>query len=315
LKKYFPITRGLVRQKTTGWIRAVDGISFSISRGETFGLVGESGCGKTTTAKLILLLEKPMSGTILFGGEDVLALPEPKLKEYSESVQAVFQDPYGSLDPRMSVGEIVAEPLAVSGALPRKAIAERVKEVLHQVGLDPESVNRFPHQFSGGQRQRIAVARALAPEPKAIVLDEPVSALDVSIRAQLMNLLKSLQERLELTYLLIAHNLAVVRHMSNTIGVMYVGSLVEYGDADEIYRHPCHPYTVGLLSAALPADPDAPSTGVILGGEVPSPADPPPGCRFHPRCSHAKEICSEEEPALREAAPGHFVACHFDLGG
>jgi oligopeptide transport system ATP-binding protein len=314
LKKHFPVTKGFFRRHATGSIRAVDGVSFSINRGETFGLVGESGCGKTTTARLILLLEQPTSGSILFGGEDILTLPETRLKEYSKSVQAVFQDPYGSLDPRMKVRDIISEPLVVTQALPRKAVSERVKEVLLEVGLEPKSINRFPHQFSGGQRQRIAVARALASEPKVIILDEPVSALDVSIRAQLMNLLKALQERLGLTYLLIAHDLAVVKHMSNCLGVMYVGSLVEHGDADEIYQHPCHPYTVGLLSAALPADPDAPSAEVLLSGEVPSPIDPPPGCRFHPRCSHAKGICSETEPVLREVAANHFVACHFDLG-
>jgi oligopeptide transport system ATP-binding protein len=315
LRKHFPITKGFIRREVAGWIRAVDGVSFSVNRGETFGLVGESGCGKTTTAKLILLLEQPTSGSILFRGEDISALPETGLKEYSTSVQAVFQDPYGSLDPRMKVGDIISEPLVVTQALPRKAVIERVKEVLLEVGLEPKSINRFPHQFSGGQRQRIAVARALAPEPKVIILDEPVSALDVSIRAQLMNLLKAIQERLGLTYMLIAHDLAVVKHMSNCIGVMYVGSLVEHGDADEIYQHPFHPYTVGLLSAALPADPDAPSTDMILSGEVPSPINPPPGCRFHPRCNHAMEICSETEPVLRKVATNHFVACHFDLGG
>ena len=315
LRKHFPVTKGLFRRHGIGWIRAVDGVSFSINRGETFGLVGESGCGKTTTGRLILLLEQPTSGSILFGGEDILALPEARLKEYSRSVQAVFQDPYGSLDPRMKVRDIVSEPLVVTQALPRQAVMERVKEVLLEVGLEPKSINRFPHQFSGGQRQRIAVARALASDPKVIILDEPVSALDVSIRAQLMNLLKALQARLGLTYLLIAHDLAVVKHMSNCLGVMYVGSLVEHGDADEIYRHPCHPYTVGLLSAALPADPDAPGAEILLSGEVPSPINPPSGCRFHPRCSHAKGICSETEPVLRKVAANHFVACHFDLGG
>jgi len=315
LRKHFPITKGFIRREVAGWIRAVDGVSFFINRGETFGLVGESGCGKTTTARLILLLEQPTSGSIVFRGEDISALPETRLKEYSRSVQAVFQDPYGSLDPRMKVGDIISEPLVVTQALSRKAVIERVKEVLLEVGLEPKSINRYPHQFSGGQRQRIAVARALAPEPKVIILDEPVSALDVSIRAQLMNLLKAIQERLGLTYMLIAHDLAVVKHMSNWIGVMYVGSLVEHGDADEIYQRPCHPYTVGLLSAALPADPDVPSAEIILRGEVPSPINPPPGCRFHLRCRHAKGICSEKEPVLRKVATNHFVACHFDLGG
>ena len=315
LRKHFPITKGFISRKKVGWVKAVDGVSFSINRGETFGLVGESGCGKTTTARLILLVDQPTSGSVLFEGADVLALADTKLKQYSRSVQAVFQDPYGSLDPRMKVGDIISEPLVVTQALPRKEMVERVKRVLLEVGLDPESINRFPHQFSGGQQQRIAVARALAPEPKVIILDEPVSALDVSIRAQLMNLLKALQERLGLTYMLIAHDLAVVKHMSNSMGVMYVGHIVEYGDADDIYQHPCHPYTVGLLSAALPADPDAPSTEIILVGEVPSPITPPRGCRFHPRCTHAKRICSDKEPDLRKVAANHFVACHFDLGG
>jgi oligopeptide/dipeptide ABC transporter ATP-binding protein len=313
LRKHFPLTKGFIRRRVAGWVKAVDGLSFTISKAQTLGLVGESGCGKTTTAKLILLLEQPTSGSILFEGDDIMSLTEVRRKEYSQSVQAVFQDPYGSLNPRMKVGDIIAEPLIVTRSLPRKAAMKRVKEVLADVGLEPQSISRYPHQFSGGQRQRIAVARALASEPKVIVLDEPVSALDVSIRAQLMNLLKTLQKRHELTYLLIAHDLAVIRHMSSIIGIMYVGSLVEYGDAEEIYQHPCHPYTGGLISAALPADPDAADAGLILGGEVPSPINPPAGCRFHPRCRYAKKICSREKPILRQLAADHFVACHFDL--
>lgn len=314
LKKYFPINKGFIRRRTVGHVRAVDGMNFEIHEGSTFGLVGESGCGKTTTARMILLLERPTSGSIFFQGWDILTLSDDQILEYSRSVQAVFQDPYGSLNPRMKVGQIVIEPLLVGGAMRPKEAMERAKEVLEQVGLEPGSVERFPHQFSGGQRQRIAVARALAPEPKIIVLDEPVSALDMSIRAQLMNLLKSLQERLGLTYMLIAHDLAVVRHMSDRIGIMYLGVLVEYGDADEIFSHPCHPYTMALLSAVPPADPEAGSEEIILAGEVPSPIDPPAGCRFHPRCMYADVICSEEEPRLRSAGADHLVACHFDLG-
>jgi oligopeptide transport system ATP-binding protein len=313
LKKHFSITKGFIRRHVAGWIKAVDGVSFFINKGETFGLVGESGCGKTTTAKLILLLEKCTSGSILFESKDLSEFSATRLKEYAKSVQAVFQDPYGSLDPRMRVGDIISEPLVVSQTLPRKEVIKRVEIVLREVGLESKSINRFPHQFSGGQRQRIAVARALASEPKIIILDEPVSALDVSIRAQLMNLLKTIQDRLELTYLLIAHDLAVVKHMSNRMGVMYVGKLVETGNSDEIYQNPRHPYTVGLLSAALPVDPDAQSTEIIISGEVPSPIDPPSGCRFHPRCCHAKVICSEAEPLLRKVGADHFVACHFDL--
>ena len=314
LKKYFPIRRRFISQKIAGWVRAVDEVSFSIPRGETFGLVGESGCGKTTIAKLVLMLEKPENGSILFGGTDIWTLSKTRSNEYSKTVQAVFQDPYGSLDPRMKMGDIVSEPLVVTRATPRKAVSGRVKEVLLQVGLDPKSIKRFPHQFSGGQRQRIAIARALASDPKIIILDEPVSALDVSIRAQLMNLLKNLQKQLGLTFLLIAHDLAVVKHMSDSIGVMYVGKIVEHAFADEIYQHPCHPYTAGLLAAALPADPDATHADIILGGEIPSPINPPPGCRFHHRCAHSKAICSETEPELRRVACNHFVACHFDLG-
>ena len=312
LKKYFPVSRGFVRQRTVGWVKAVDGVSFSIKKGETFGLVGESGCGKTTIAKLILMLERPSAGSVHFRGEDVATLSKKGIKEYCRTVQAVFQDPYGSLNPRMRIGDAIGEPLLALGNIPRSAVQERVKEVLTEVGLDPKSISRFPHQFSGGQRQRIALARALASKPQIIVLDEPVSALDVSIRAQLMNLLKSLQELFALTYLLIAHDLSVVRHMSNSIGVMYVGNLVEFGYAEEVYGQPCHPYTMGLISAALPADPDASSTQIILRGEIPNPITPPSGCRFHPRCQYAGRKCIDEMPGLRKVGENHFVACHFD---
>jgi oligopeptide transport system ATP-binding protein len=311
LKKHFPVTKGLVFMKQVGAIKAVDGINFTIDRGETFGLVGESGCGKTTTSRLILLLEKITSGTIRFEGKDITKLSEPELKEYRGLVKAVFQDPYSSLSPRMRVGSILAEPLMVSDTLPKKAIKERIAELLKLVGLRSDGAELYPHEFSGGQRQRIAVASALATNPSLIILDEPVSALDVSIRAQIMNLLRDIQLHLGVSYLLIAHDLAVVRHMSNKIGVMYVGKLVETADSDELYTHPLHPYTQALLSAALPSHPDKRRDEIILPGEVPSPFNPPSGCRFHPRCFHAKAICPHEEPVLKEVSTGHYVACHL----
>jgi oligopeptide/dipeptide ABC transporter ATP-binding protein len=311
LKKHFPVTKGLIFMKQVGAIKAVDGINFSINRGETFGLVGESGCGKTTTSRLILLLEKITSGTIFFEGKDITKLSELEQKEYRSSVKAVFQDPYSSLSPRMRVGSILAEPLVVSDTLPKKAIKERIAELLQLVGLRSDGADLYPHEFSGGQRQRIAVASALATNPSLIILDEPVSALDVSIRAQIMNLLRDIQRHLGVTYLLIAHDLAVVRHMSNRIGVMYVGKLVETAGSDELYTSPLHPYTKALLSAALPSHPDKRREEIILSGEVPSPFNPPSGCRFHPRCFHAKPICPHEEPVLKETTSGHSVACHL----
>ena len=313
IKKYFPVTKGLVISKKVADIKAVDEISFSIAEKETFGLVGESGCGKTTTSKLILLLEKLTSGSILFRGQAIEKFSSEQLKKYRSSIQAVFQDPYSSLSPRLRVKDIVGEPVKVNTDLSGKVILERVKKILFDVGLnDPSAPYNYPHEFSGGQRQRIAVARAIALEPSLVILDEPVSALDVSIRAQIMNLLKELQARLGLAYLLIAHDLAVVKHMSNRIGVMYLGKIVETAGSDELYEHPLHPYTRALYSAALPSHPDIKRHEIILPGEVPSPINPPKGCRFHPRCTYIKPICSEGEPPLSEVASGHFVACHLD---
>ncbi len=311
LKKHFPVTKGFLFMRQTGAIKAVDGINFAIARGETFGLVGESGCGKTTTARLILLLEKITSGSILFQGQNVQQLTRPALKRYRHSIQAVFQDPYSSLSPRMRVGKILGEPLIVHEALPRKAVKERVSELLELVGLSDRAAEQYPHEFSGGQRQRIAVARAIALSPSLVVLDEPVSALDVSIRAQSMNLLRDIQAKLGLAYFLIAHDLAVVKHMSNRIGVMYLGKLLETADSDELYRNPLHPYTKALLSAALPSHPDSKREEIILPGEVTTALDLPTGCRFHPRCFHTRPICSQEEPVLEETGGGHQVACHL----
>jgi len=313
LTKHFPVTKGIIFSKQIGAVKAVDGIDFTIARGETFGLVGESGCGKTTTSKLILLLEKITSGNILFDGKDIEEMDATELRRYRGKVQAVFQDPFSSLSPRRRVGKIIAEPIVVNNSMPKEEIPGRVSEVLDVVGLRPDQANLYPHEFSGGQRQRIAVARALALNPNLIILDEPVSALDVSIRAQIMNLLQQIQDQFGLTYLLIAHDLAVVKHMSNRIGVMYLGKLVETAESRGLYRNPLHPYTEALYSAALPSHPDKQRDEIILPGEVPSPLNPPAGCRFHPRCSYAKPICSEEEPILKDAGGGHDVACHFHL--
>jgi len=311
LTKYFPVTKGLIFSKRIGAIKAVDGIDFTIHRGETFGLVGESGCGKTTTSRLILLLEKITSGTILFEGTDIQQLSPAEFERYRASVQAVFQDPYSSLSPRMKVGSIIAEPIVINNGHDPKQIRERVAFLLDVVGLRKDADELYPHEFSGGQRQRIAIARALAPDPSLIILDEPVSALDVSIRAQTMNLLRDIQMKMHTTFLLIGHDLAVVKHMSNRIGVMYLGKLVEVAESEDLYRHPVHPYTQALLSAVLPSHPDIAREVIILPGEVPSPLNPPAGCRFHPRCFKREGICSQEIPELREKIPGHFVACHL----
>jgi len=312
LKKYYPVKRGVL-QRTIGWVRALDDVSFTIERGRTLSLVGESGAGKTTTAKAILLLEKPTAGTILFKGKDIQRFSQAELKtEYRPKVQAVQQNPWSSMNPRMRVRDIIAEPLVVNTKQTKQQVRNRVKELLEQVGLMPDAAERYPHEFSGGQRQRIAVARALALNPSLVVLDEPVSALDVSIRAQIMNLLKDLQEQYNLSYMIIAHNLATVRYMSHSVAIMYLGQIVEYGDEEEIFKNPLHPYTRALMSASLlvlPEDEDKMAKKIILSGEMPSPLNPPSGCRFHTRCEEARDICSRVEPELR-AIGNHWVRCH-----
>jgi len=312
LKMHFPIYKGVIRRQV-GAVHAVDGVSFEIKRGETLGLVGESGCGKSTTGRTILQLYKPTSGSVHFDGVDLVGLKGEEMRHMRRKMQMIFQDPYASLNPRMSVGDIVGEPLMVHNVATAKEIRERVDHLLRLVKMEPSFATRYPHEFSGGQRQRIGVARALALQPSFIICDEPISALDVSIQAQVVNLLEELQEQFNLTYLFIAHDLSMVRHISNRVAVMYLGIIAELADRDEIYLHPLHPYTQALLSAVPIPDPvaDAKRQRVILEGDVPSPVNPPSGCRFRTRCPIADKICSEERPEFRELRPGHFVACHF----
>jgi oligopeptide transport system ATP-binding protein len=315
VKKYFPIKKGIVFQREVARVHAVDGVSFDIREGETLGLVGESGCGKSTLGRCVIRLYDLTEGTLSFAGRDISSLSRGEMRPLRREMQMVFQDPYASLNPRKRVGQIIADPMRIHGTGDGPEVKRRVQELLSVVGLAPEHYNRYPHEFSGGQRQRIGVARALALNPRLIVADEPVSALDVSIQAQVVNLLDDLQDEMHLTYLFIAHDLSVVRHVSDRIAVMYLGKIVEVSPAEDLYRRPIHPYTEALLSAVPIPDPDeaAKRERIVLEGDVPSPVSPPSGCRFHPRCRYATEICSREEPPLVDHGGDHLAACHHPL--
>jgi len=310
LKKYYPIRGGFFRRKI-GDVKAVDDVTLTLKEGETIGLVGESGCGKSTTGRTILRLTDPTDGEIIFQGKDITKIKGEELRKIRQDMQMVFQDPYASLNPKMMVGDIISEPIRNFNHQSKKELKDTVIELLEKVGLTSDSYYKYPHEFSGGQRQRIGIARALALKPKLIIGDEPVSALDVSVQSQVLNLMQDLQEEFKLTYLFIAHDLSVVEHMSDRIGVMYLGRLVEWADKEQLYKEPLHPYTQALLSAIPVPDPRKRKERIILSGDVPSPANPPQGCAFHPRCQHVKPECSEIRPTMREVKPGHQVACHL----
>jgi oligopeptide/dipeptide ABC transporter ATP-binding protein len=311
LKRYFPVQGAIPFQKPTGWVKAVDGVSFAIAEGETYSLVGETGCGKSTIAKMILSILRPTDGEIFYRDKNLRAFDRKDTRIYRTSVQAVFQDPWSSFNPRLRIQDIVAEPLQAAGQVTKQEVRNRVAQLLEEVGLSPAAGRRYPHEFSGGQRQRIAIARALSSNPRMIVLDEPVSSLDVSVRAQIMNLLKDVQQRLGVSYLLIAHDLATVRYLSHRVGVLYLGKLVEEAPAKILFDTPMHPYTKALVSASLPTHPDETRPVIVLRGEVPSPVNAPGGCAFHPRCPWAMQACSENVPQLLEHAAERTVACHL----
>ena len=311
LKKHFPIKGGMV-SKTIGWVKAVDGVTFNLKRGTTMGLVGESGCGKTTTGRAILRLSgEKTAGQVLFNGKEVYDLTAKEMRDMRTKMQIIFQDPFSSLSPRLPVGEIIGEAVREHNLVPKDEFDDYIDQVMDNCGLQPFHKDRYPHEFSGGQRQRICIARALALNPEFVVCDEPVSALDVSIQAQIINLLRDLQEKYNLTYLFISHDLSVVEHISDTVGVMYLGNLVEYGETVDIFKNPLHPYTKALFSAIPVPDPNAKMNRIVLEGSIPSPANPPSGCKFHTRCTHCMEKCKTEVPVQREIEPGHYVVCHL----